>query len=193
MVEWADLATEMESYVSQTAKSTTAFTNASSYISDKVSMLTSFKDEISGSFPDISSLVNYHITKFPGPLGNFGLNEGLASVQKQLTVLGNNKDIAKSLAEVYRAKANGTSLSNVSTVPTVPTTDLDHPDNKPDFVFHNRSTFIRSRGEGETPYPIGGVICVKGQLYVYVEGTDAAVGKELTNGWAQIEYLITGP
>ena len=193
-MDWERISDEMESYTTQESKGITSSTNNANDITDKVNMLTTFRDSVQSQYQDVAKIVDYHINKYPGVLGTFGLAGGAAALLNKATTQTNNKTIAKSLSEIYRTKATNGSLSDIGPIPAIPSVDLDHPDNKPDFVFRNRTQFIRTRAQGEPPYAAGSVICYQGDLYVYVEGTPAASTAVLNNGWAKLSYVqITDP
>lgn len=196
MVSWSDVAGDMENYSLQTGKSITSLDNKKDELNDTISKLNSFKSEVELTHPDIAKVVDFHINKFPGEYGTIGLVGARDAISDQLDTMDINKEVASSLSEIYRAQADGTDLSDISTPPDVPDTDLDDPENKPDFVFPSRQTFIRSRIPPDEPeYTPGSMICVEGFIYVYVVGTEAGIAEgtdelDLTNGWAKVKYVL---
>lgn len=191
-ITWDQLATEMEKYASSVANSETIKTAASALTSDKISMVQGLVSELQGSYPDIANFVSNHITRTPGIFGTFGLSSSLSGITSQLTTLGNNRTVAKYLAEVYRAKANGADMSTISTPPAIPggTSPTNANDADASIVLPNRTGFPAVRTTNQ--YAVGSLICVKGRLCVYVGGSDQdnpPSNNKVTNGWAEVDYI----
>lgn len=194
MAEWTQIAEEMESYASQETKSKTLLESSQEYLTDKIAKVTALKDELAISHPSISEFIGNHINRSPGTFGTFGLAAGAAMAVKQATTLDSNKTVGTYLAEVYRAKADGKSMSDISTPPAIPGggSSADPNDADATIVLPNRTAFPAVRTENQ--YAIGSLICVNGYVCVYAAGSVAETdGALLTNGWAKLTYIMEAP
>jgi hypothetical protein len=161
-------------------------------LENQISLVTSLKKQYSGSYPDIATMLGYHLNQKSGTGGTYGLKDNLNSVKKMTKAAEKNLKITELLSRIYTAAKNG---SNVPTIDADLLKDIknsaDDEDSAPDFIYKNREDFPDYQVDEDTgvkvEWPIGATCVKKGVLYVYT-GVEWTVWKYHDNdtGWERV-------
>ena len=195
MADWNSIAEDMESYATEEGKSKTLLEAAKDELDSKISMITDLKAELTTAFPAAVDIVSEHIKKPSSVFGTFGLAAGAVALTKQLETKVNNSTVSEYLAQVYRVKADGGDLSDLSAPPIIPggtTAENSGNDADAEVVLSYRTALPAAR-TGPNNFKAGSLVNVKGWIYVYGGGVEVLDSANLQlygddGGWLRLVY-----